>query len=297
MLTSIVAKIQERSPLKYNFARKLISLDPRLIATEPARAVEMFREVLTKLVDKKWRTGEQADQVWMQYKKLVSEVKQYHKDKFAGFSFRVDRLDTFFFEELNKQKTYESLWCTIQLLLTLSHGQAAVERGFSVNKEVLALNLKAVSLTALCLIHDTISGQIEMGDYIITDELLTSCSHASKRYRMYLIERQKEDQESEKIRKRKALQEELIAAKKRKTELQATAQKLVDSADMKAKEAEKRNRCSYTEALLIVQCIMKKISRDHEEKSQTKKRKLRKWKKNLNFSTESTNQLLDLLFL
>ena len=108
-------------------------------------------------------------------------------------------MDTFFFEELNQQKTYESLWCTIQLLLTLSHGQAAVERGFSVNKEVLAPNLKAVSLTALRLIHDTISeGQIEIGDYIITNELLTSCSHASNRYRMYLMERQKEDQEPEK---------------------------------------------------------------------------------------------------
>ena len=57
---------------------------------------------------------------------------------------------------------------------------------------------------------------------------------------MYLIERQKEYQEAEKIRKRKALQEELIAAKKRKTELKATTQKLVHSADMKAKEAEKR---------------------------------------------------------
>ena len=90
MLASIVAKIQERSPLKYNFARKLISLDPRLIATVPDRAIEMFREVLTKLVDKKWRTAEQADQVWMQYKKLVLEVKQYHKDKFDGFSFGVD---------------------------------------------------------------------------------------------------------------------------------------------------------------------------------------------------------------
>ena len=226
--------------------------------------------VLTKLVDKKWRTAEQADQVWMQYKKLVSEVKQYHKDKFAGFSFGVDQLDTFFFEELDQQKTYESLWCTIQLLLTLSHGQAAVERGFSVNKEVLAPEvLKAVSLTALHLIHDTISeGQIEIGDYFITDELLTSCSHASNRYRMYLMERQKEDQEPEKIRKRKAFQEELIAAKKRKTELQATAQKLVDSADMKAKEAEKRTDVATLKALLIrVQCIMKKISRDHEERS------------------------------
>ena len=101
-------------------------------------------------------------------------------------------MDIFFFEELNQQKTYESLWCTIQLLLTVSHGQAAVERGFSVSKDVLAPNLKVVSLTALPLIHDTISeGQIEIGDYIITDELLTSCSHASNRYRMYLIERSK----------------------------------------------------------------------------------------------------------
>ena len=60
----------------------------------------------------------------------------------------------------------------------------------------------------------------------------------------------------------------MIAAKKRKTELQATAQKLVDSADIKAKEAEKRTDVATLKALLIrVQCIMKKISRDHEEGS------------------------------
>ena len=61
MLAAIVSKIQERSPLKYSFARNLVSLDPRLIAAEPDKVVRMFREVLTKLVDKKWRTPEQAD--------------------------------------------------------------------------------------------------------------------------------------------------------------------------------------------------------------------------------------------
>ena len=35
MLTAVVTKIQERSPLKYIFARKLIGSDPRLIAAEP----------------------------------------------------------------------------------------------------------------------------------------------------------------------------------------------------------------------------------------------------------------------
>ena len=192
MLAAIVTRIQERSPLKYSFARKLISLDPRLIAAEPDRVVAMFREVLTKLVDKKWRTPEQADDIWMQYKKLISEVKQFHKDKFAGFKSGEDQLDTFFFEALNQQKTYKGLWCIIQLLLTLSHGQAAAERGFSVNKDILAPNLKAFSLTALHLIHESLSGgQIEIADCIITDELLTSCSHASNRYKMYLMEKKK----------------------------------------------------------------------------------------------------------
>ena len=44
------------------------------------------------------------------------------------------------------QVEYQDLWLTMQLLLTLSHGQATVERGFSVNKEVLTPNLQEVSL-------------------------------------------------------------------------------------------------------------------------------------------------------
>ena len=51
---------------------------------------------------------------------------------------------------------------------------------------------------------------------------------------MYMMERQTKDQEPEKVRKRKALQDDLVSAKKRKTELQVTAQKLVHSADEKA---------------------------------------------------------------
>ena len=78
-----------KKPSEVQFARKLICLYPRLIAAEPDRAVAMFREVLTKFVDKKWRTPEQADDIWMKYKKLVSEVKQFHKDKFPVFKFKM----------------------------------------------------------------------------------------------------------------------------------------------------------------------------------------------------------------
>ena len=92
---------------------------------------------------------------------------------------------------------------------------------------------------------------INIADYTITDELRKSCSHASNRYKMYLMEKQTEDQEPKKVRKRKALQDELVSAKKRKTELQVTAQELVESADMKAKDAVKRTGVAALRALLI----------------------------------------------
>ena len=49
MLATTVAKIQEKSPLKYNFARKLASLDPRVMVSNPDQAIKMFQEVLQRL--------------------------------------------------------------------------------------------------------------------------------------------------------------------------------------------------------------------------------------------------------
>ena len=75
----------------------------------------------------------------------------------------------------------EYLWTTVQFLLTLSHGQAAAGRGFSVNKEAHVPNLKD-SLIAVHLVHDTVSAeQIEIAEFVIIDELLTSYSHANNR--------------------------------------------------------------------------------------------------------------------
>ena len=89
-------------------------------------------------------------------------MKQFHHEIFAGFKCREDRLDAFFYDVANTQKTNEDLWTT---KLTLSHGQAAVKRDFSVNKETLATNLKEDSLKAICLVQDTIPAeQIEIAE-------------------------------------------------------------------------------------------------------------------------------------
>ena len=73
---------------------------------------------------------------------------------------------------------------------------------------------------------------------------------------------------------------------------------MVDSADMKAKEAEKRTDVATLKVLLIESKASQKRSQEIMKREvQSKKRKSRKWKRNLNFSIDSTNQLLDLLFL
>ena len=60
---------------------------------------------------------------------------------------------------------------------------------------------------------------IKVADFVFTEALLSSCSHASNRYNMYLMGKKEEKQKTEKGRKRKALAEDLIAAKKEKFEL------------------------------------------------------------------------------
>ena len=134
MLSTTVAKIQERSPLKYNLARKLASLDPRVMVSNQDTAIKMFEQVLQRLIESRWKTSEEADTVMAEYRKLVFDAKKYHLEQFSSFNVGEDRLDSFLAEVLQSNKERENLWKTVQLLLTLSHGQATVERGFSVNK-------------------------------------------------------------------------------------------------------------------------------------------------------------------
>ena len=103
MLATTVAKIQERSPHKYNFARKLASLDPRVLVSNPDQAIKMFQEVLQRLIETRWKTSEEADIVLAEYRKLVSDAKRYHLDKFSSFKITTDRLDYSLFEVLQNQ--------------------------------------------------------------------------------------------------------------------------------------------------------------------------------------------------
>ena len=58
-----------------------------------------------------------------------------------------DRLDVFSRETMDKA-AYGHLWKVVAQLLLLSHGQASVERGFSVNKQMEVTNLQEDTFVA-----------------------------------------------------------------------------------------------------------------------------------------------------
>ena len=118
-----------------------------------------------------------------EYRELASDAKRYHLDKFSSFKITTDRLDSFLFKVLQNQNESQQLWITMQLILTLSHGQATGERGFSVNKEVLAPSLQETSLQA---------AKCKVADFVVNDTLLSSCAHTRNRCQMYLMERKAE---------------------------------------------------------------------------------------------------------
>ena len=104
------------------------------MVSNPDQAIKMFQEALQRLTETRWKTSEEADTVLAEYRKLVSDAKRYHLDKMSSFKIKTDRLDSFLFKVLQNQNESQQLWITMQLILTLSHGQTTVERGFSVNK-------------------------------------------------------------------------------------------------------------------------------------------------------------------
>ena len=80
--------------------------------------------------------------------------------------------------------------------LILSHGQAHVESGFSVNETFLSPNLHEESLVNLRRISDTIDFYGRVLDVPISKKMLTACRLSRSRYRQALEESKKSQEAS-----------------------------------------------------------------------------------------------------
>ena len=92
-------------------------------------------------------------------------------------------LDKFWGKFLHKNQQYKSMWKVFIFLFTLSHGQSQVERGFSINKEIVTENLDSSSLSAQRIVYDYLkASEKNIHDIEITNKMIKSCKSAHLRY-------------------------------------------------------------------------------------------------------------------
>ena len=97
------------------------------------------------------------------------------KEKCKEFS-RKSKLDTYLYDVIQEIESHE-LEKFVTIALSLSHGQATVERGFNINKELLGVNLKEKSQR---VVHDAISSAgVGLQDFKIPEGLMNAARTAA----------------------------------------------------------------------------------------------------------------------
>lgn len=175
-----------------------------------------------------------GDVIVQQFQSFLS--LEARDERFLSFQPLKERLDVFLHSALSK--SYPELSKFSQILLLLSHGQATVERGFSINKEVETCNILEKSMEALRLICDKVCVCGGVLKVPLTKELMASVASARTKYRIYLEDERKKKQSATQGLKRKAVQEEIEDLKKKRTVLTEVCLSLQTDADQLAEQAE-----------------------------------------------------------
>ena len=82
-------------------------------------------------------TDNEVDKLLLQNSQYIDEAVVSQASEYSNFDVSTARVDVLLFETMaNKPSLCKLSSCVKALLLLLSHGQATVEHGFSVNKQV-----------------------------------------------------------------------------------------------------------------------------------------------------------------
>ena len=142
-VVSAVEKMFDRIPVESAIICNAIVFNPaKMIATQTDELHKKAKGLLTKFINLNILTATACDQILKEYKEFLRN-DIFSREKFSNYDKQKDRLDTFFFSLLAIKK-YVNLAFVIKMILTLSHGQAAVERSFSINKSVVDVNMKRI---------------------------------------------------------------------------------------------------------------------------------------------------------
>ena len=139
------------------------------------------------LIPTKFVLLKDCDRILAQFEAFLRNARR--NEKIIQFNRKMDSLDKLFHSLLHDSEDTVLLWnsYTVRILLTLSHGQATVERGFSINRETVVVNLGQHNLIAKRVIKDYVGG---VENFVLSESLLKSARQARQKYEIHLKEQQ-----------------------------------------------------------------------------------------------------------
>ena len=240
-LKKIVERLLLKCPLLYRTVRNLTCLDPKYLVKDPERAKQKFKRVLQVLVECGRVIEGEVDGLLEEFSQFSAACK--YKPSFCNFSKQDGHVDVLYYEEIRDE--YPLIWAVIRQLLILSHGQAAVERGFSVNKGVSRENQDGETLVKLRLIKDHIASVGGIREMQVSKELVTCCASARMRYNEDLERKRREVEAQTKLNKRKAQLEEIDSIKKKRKVLSDSIELMTKETEDLYEKAVKRSNMAY----------------------------------------------------
>ncbi|CAL1672566.1 unnamed protein product [Lasius platythorax] len=222
-LQIFVDKIMVRSPLKFPLTKSVSCMDPA-IASRGEIAYKRLFSALRIYVENNLISGITADKIDREYRHLIGiPVVQ---EKFQTFKRSEIRLDNFWVDLITScgKKDYENLSSFMKSVMILSHGNAAVERSFSVNKECLVENQKEKSLIAQKIIYDTVNAKGGLVNFIVTKDLIHAARNAHMWYKEELARENREKRDAEEMRDRRKRAAKVLR------ELEAKKRQILDDA-------------------------------------------------------------------
>ena len=218
MYVAIVVKLQEKCPLRYDVVRHMDCLNPKKMASKPDHSTTHFKKLLLTFVASGVVAESECDSLIGLFRNYLSTTVQENEFAFKNFDYVSCGVDAFHYLHMGASDKFRPLLEVFKIFLILSHGQASVERGFSVNKECVEDNQAAKSLVARRIVLDHVRNAGGVLKVKITAELRRSCRSARMIYERELKEL-KTKGESEAAAKRKREEEkQAIRAKQQKLE-------------------------------------------------------------------------------
>ena len=152
-VTALIKKLNERSPLLSVVVWSSSIFNPVTMSQVKSTILhKRLMKLLQHIESLGLVKASNCDKITSQFSSLKSDVESHPGD--LQVMFPEKRLDEFYFKTMKVGTRYPELSVVLKIILTLSHGQADVERVFSLNKGTLQTSIGENSIVSKRLVKD-----------------------------------------------------------------------------------------------------------------------------------------------